>query len=62
MHKTIADLTQALALDNDTDRETVVDAIGELLCEERQPETDAEHFEIQRHAEELADVVMAVMS
>ena len=40
---TIADLTQALSLDNDTDRETVVDAIGELLCEERQPETDAEH-------------------
>jgi len=43
-----------LALDNDTDRETVVDAIGELLCEERQPETDAEHEEILRHAEELA--------
>ena len=60
--KTIADLTRALALDNDTDRETVVDAIWELLLKERQPETDAEHFEIQRHADELADVVMAVMS
>lgn len=62
MHKTIADLTRALCLDNDTDRETVVDAIGELLCEERQPETDEEHEEILRHAEELADVVLAGVS
>ena len=62
MHKTIADLAQALHFVDNADRETVVDAIGELLCEERQPETDAEHEEVLAHAEALADVVMAGVS